>query len=122
MWNTGRSGFDTVVVTDRSKTKLAMMYDGGAVLPSSDSGSRPGGTSAADSSQQQWRRLVPKEPLPPPMTPRLRPERRQTEGQFQSLRREVEHLRVEMDAMRAGQQLQHQPRMTEEPPPGYVES
>jgi len=47
------------------------------------------------------------------------PEGRQTEGQVQSLRREVEQLRVEMEAMRAGQ---HQPGTTEEPPPGYADS
>ncbi len=50
---------------------------------------------------------------------RLQPERRQTEGQDQVLRREVEQLRMEMDAMRVRQQL---PQVTEEPPPGYAES
>jgi len=122
VWNTGRSGFDTAITTDKSKTNLAMMYDGSAFLPSSDSDSRPAGTPAAHSSQQQRKGFVPQratrlqQPLPSPMIP---PEGRQTEGQVQSLRREVEQLRVEMEAMRAGQ---HQPRTTEEPPPGYADS
>ena len=81
-----------------TNTQLVVISDGGAVLPS---GSHPGGTSASQT---------------------LPPERRQV----QSLRTEVEQLRAEMDAIRDGQQLQqlpqHQPRMTEEPPPGYAKS
>lgn len=104
------------------------MYGGGAIFPSSDPGSRPGGKSVVDSSQQQWRSFVPQvaaslqEHLPSPMVPGLRPERGQTEGQVQSLRREVEQLRMEMNTIRVGHQVQPQPRPTEEPPPGYVES
>jgi len=121
--NARRSGFDTT--NSRDKTQPVMTHGGGAVLPSSDPGSRPVGTPAVDSSQQQ-RGFVPQlaadlqEPLPPPRVPRLRPESGQTSGQVQSLRREVEQLRKEMDAiLRAGKQ---QPHMTEEMPPGYIES
>ena len=122
-----------------SKAQLMMMYDGGrpdAASPSSESGSRAGETSeASDSGQRQPMRVVPQrgpnlhvtnlapgedKPLPSPMTPRLQPARRQPEDP--NLRREIEQLRMEMDEMRAGQQLQQQLRVGEEPPPGYAEA
>jgi hypothetical protein len=122
--------------TGISKAQLIMMSeDSGpaAASPSSDSGSRAGETSAAsDSGQQQRMRLVPQragnlhvtnqasgeeKPLPSPVTPKLQPARRQTEGE-DHLRREVEQLRMEVHAMRAA----GQPAITEEPPPGYAES
>jgi hypothetical protein len=121
-----------------SKAQLMMMSDEGGpsvVSPSSNSGSRAGETSARSDLGQQQMRLVPQrpahlhvtnlapgeeKPLPSPMTPRLQPERRQTQGQDQILRREVEQLRMEMEAIRAGQQ--QQPNVTEEPPPRYAES
>jgi hypothetical protein len=114
---TRRSGFDTT-----GKAQFLMMRDGGAVLPVSDSSSRPGETSAglASTRRQRWwpvpQRAAGLQEWP---MPRIRPERSQTQGQVQNLRREVEQLRVEMHAMRAGHQ--DQPRMTEEPPPGYAE-
>jgi len=127
------------ISTGSSKAQIMMMYDEvrpDAVSPSSDSGSRGAGTSpTSDSGHQQPTRLVPQraanlhvtnlapnedKPLPSPMTPRLQPARRQPEDQ--NLRREIEQLRMEMDEMRAGQQLQQQSRIGEEPPPGYAEA
>jgi hypothetical protein len=122
-----------------NKTQLMMIHDDvgpSPVSPSSASGSRvaDGMSVHSDSSQP---RLVPQRAahlhvtnlapgeeklLPSPVMSRLQPERRQTEGQDQILRREVEQLRMEMDAMRVRQQLQPQPQVAEEPPPGYAES
>jgi hypothetical protein len=51
-------------------------------------------------------------------SPRLQPERRQTHRQDQDLRRDLEQLRMEMDALRA-RQLPHEIR--HEQPPSYVE-
>jgi len=124
-----------------NKTQLMTMIhddvDPIAVSPSSASGSRMAGGTSEHSDSSQQMRLVPQraaylhvtnltpgeeKPLPSPVISRLQPERRQTEGQDQILRREVEQLRMEMDAMRVRQQLQPQPQVTEEPPPGYAES
>ena len=119
-----------------SKAREMMLYNAGgpsAVSPSSDSDSPVGEASLPSGSsqqqQQQQTRLVPQrthlhvtnlvpgdgKSLPSPMTPPgLQPERGQTQEQDQNLRREVEQLRMEMDAIRAGQQVH-----TEEPPPRY---
>ena len=94
-----------------------------SVLPTPDSGSRLGGTSASvvEDSRQHLPPQRAQELLLSSVVSRLRPESRHTHRQVQSLRREVEQLRTEMDGIRVGQQLQHQ-RTTEEPPPGYAES
>lgn len=136
------SPLDAATVTpfsmDSNKARLTKMYDEGApstVPTSSDSGSRASEPSAPLNSNQEQKqmRLVPQrpthlhvtnitpggeKPLPSPTTPRLQPEGSRT-GEDQSLRQEVEQLRMEMDAMRA---VQRRSRVTEEPPPGYAES
>ena len=117
-----------------SKAQLMMLYGNGngggpsAVSPSSGSGSPAGEASRpSDSSQQQQTGFVPQrshlhvtnlapgeeKPLPSPM---LQPERPD-----QNLRREVEQLRMEMDAIRAAGQDQQPHVLTEEPPPRYTD-
>lgn len=126
-----------------SKAQLMMMYaDSGGPntgSPSSESGSRVGEGSSSPSNsgqqqQQQQTRLVPQraanlhvtnqapgEEKPLPLSPGMMP-KPQTQAEDQNLRREVERLRLEMDAIRAGvgQQQPHVP--TEEPPPRYADS
>ena len=123
----------TTITPFRSKSALMMEEMGQvAISPSSDStrSSGVGGTAMAGESSMP--RLVPQrpaylhvtnhsptsdgKPLPsPPRSSGRDTERPQT--QDDGLRREVEQLRVEMDALR-GQQIQQAP-MPEEPPPGY---
>jgi len=128
-----------------SKAQLMMMYadSGGgpsAVSPSSDSGSRAGEGSSSPSNsgqqqQQQQTRLVPQraanlhvtnqapgEEKPLPLSPGMM-QKPQAQAEDQNLRREVERLRIEMDAIRAGVgQQQPHPPPTEEPPPRYADS